>query len=85
MDFRKGSKWAGVDSIKSGMALRQARPDDGLICSSCTGTGKVPCFNCRGKGELPAGNRSVPCYICKGEKLWYCADCQATGMIRRKR
>lgn len=39
----------------------------------------------QGKGQLAMGQRTTTCYICKGEGQWYCADCQATGMISRKK
>lgn len=31
------------------------------------------------------GQRASTCYICKGEGQFYCADCQATGVISRKK
>ena len=39
----------------------------------------------QGKGQLTMGQRTTTCYIGKGEGQWYCADCQATGMISRKK
>lgn len=35
------------DTTRHDTTRRQARPDDGLICNTCSGTGKVPCFNCK--------------------------------------
>lgn len=81
--FREGSKWSAPQFLdlrdQGGMALRQERPTDGLVCTTCDGKGKTPCITCDGKGQVMQNGRLVNCLICKGEKLWFCADCQATG------
>ncbi|PKA52503.1 hypothetical protein AXF42_Ash019130 [Apostasia shenzhenica] len=59
-------------------------------CVVCSGSGRVDCRNCQGKGRinhinlamLPKGEWPRWCKVCGGSGLGYCNRCLGTGEYR---
>ena len=51
----------------------------GEKCSYCEGSGKLPCFNCSGLGQLSDGGRG--CNVCNNKKKVDCSYCSGDGFI----
>lgn len=58
------------------------------LCKACSGTGRVPCYNCDAKGMLVDINTKTaqltrrPCPICIQKCTVGCSECQGTGIQR---
>jgi hypothetical protein len=54
-------------------------------CSFCSGTGKLGCWSCQGKGKMGGtlGIGQKECSLCSGTGVQDCANCTGTGRARR--
>ena len=56
------------------------------MCGSCSGSGKVTCPGCGGKGNktrmtMNGEVETLPCLVCGGSRRVRCNFCQGTGQI----
>lgn len=72
---------ANIDHIPNHMDKIRAQYFESIAsdainaCQSCSGSGKVPCTNCVGKGFAMKGNIAVICGTCGGKKITRCNTC----------
>lgn len=54
--------------------------------SSCSGTGEksTKCFTCSGKGKVKCWNTSSNCNLCSGDGEYYCSRCKGEGVNHSK-
>ncbi|KAG2428613.1 hypothetical protein HYH02_014314 [Chlamydomonas schloesseri] len=65
-------------------------PEGQTPCALCSGSGKIRCPTCDGKGRvnridklvLPKGENPVHCLTCRGTTLALCGRCLGTGVKR---
>lgn len=51
-------------------------------CQNCSGTGRIVCFMCGGRGATYTMFGVTPCFGCGGYGVMPCANCSGSGYVR---